>query len=247
MGTKIEDDFVLIRSLLKKSMKANRLTYAHLATALKLSESGVKKIFRGKDLSLKKILRICEVLNISLADLLSEQGGSEFEDITFSEDQQKYFLTNMPCFYFYWKLVYERLPLDKVEASLALNSKESFKFLRALDKLGLLQLGPEKKIKLPRLRRIRSIGRGPLVDRLYKDWGKNLVQSVAKTDPLPNEQFLIRYLKMLPETFSDMQRDLKTLETEYVTRAIREMQLYPEQVIIMRWLTASDTKSFIAD
>ena len=232
---------------LKSQLRARRISYARLAERLGMSESGVKKLFRSNDCSFQRLRSICEVLDISLADLMMHLDQSGFSQARFTEEQQAHFLTHPRHFDLYWKLAYERLPLQEAEAASALDSAQAFRALRQLDELGLLKLMPQGKLRLPKVRRITDFGEGPLIEKLYRDWALQLMEDVAKPRPGPDQQFVVRFFKLKRETYHQFLRAVRELETDLLKRAIREMNLETQDLIPMRWVSAADASSFVPD
>ena len=65
-------DPIVISLKIKKIMKAKKLKYSDLASHLEMSESGVKKLLSGKDLSMTKLSLIADFLELgSLLFLLA--------------------------------------------------------------------------------------------------------------------------------------------------------------------------------
>lgn len=110
---------------------------------------------------------------------------------------------------------------------------------------GLIKLRPGGQISLPAIKPIRWVGDGPLIRRLYRDWSIRLIEKLARPILGVNEYFLIRYLKMTPQTYQEFLSAQRSLEKEFVRRSIYEMQTHPERVQHVRWVSAIDDESFV--
>src|SRR5690606_29614801 len=55
---------------LKRRMQDQRLTYANLEKALKLSESSVKRMFAKRSMSLQRLEDICNLLRLEISDIV---------------------------------------------------------------------------------------------------------------------------------------------------------------------------------
>ena len=150
---------------IKKLLKARGMTYSSLAKELGMSESGVKKFFSAKDCSLQRADSICNVLGVSLLDLLLELDQSGFSKVQFTRKQQALFLDQPDHFKLFWKLAFERITVSEAGSAMNLSSKEMFRMLRAIDRTGLIKLLPGGKIKIPKLRRVTHFGDGPLIEK----------------------------------------------------------------------------------
>lgn len=245
---KAGNEFKLLCNSIKRALKQQKISYRELAVRIGMSESGLKKILGGTDASFQRLAQIADALGLTLADLMTENDKGHLEDVTFTEVQEQFLVKNIDYFKFYWKLVYERMSVEEIEKTYGLSSKDSFRYLKKLDELGMIVLGPQKRLKLPPLARIRWAGGGPLVERLYQEWGAAAVREVGR--PLDrlggNELFIIRYFKLQENSYKEFIRAQRDLEAEFVKRAIREMALNMPKMKLVRWVTAIDDKSFVS-
>lgn len=241
------NEFKALCAAIKRILKQKKITYRDLARNIGISESGLKKILGGDDASFGRLVQIADSLDLSLADLLGEQASGSFEDVAFTPEQEKFFLKNMSHFFLYWLLVYERVEQDEAARRLVLTAKELRQFLGKLDDLGLLRLSTNGKVILPKVARIRWVGEGPFVEKLYQDWAVNTVRDLAHPASRLNsrELFIIRYFKLREESYEEFLRAQRNLEVEFVRKSIREMNLNLPKMKMVRWVTAIDDRSFV--
>ena len=227
----------------RAEMKKKNLRYADLAKKIRMSESGLKKIFSSSDVSFSRLFDIGNALGVSLSQFFAEY-DSEFVDIEFSQKQQEYF-TQFPIgFEVFWKLVYERLEISEVLASTKIIEKDLFKILRQLDKLDLISLLPENRIQIPDVKPVNWKGDNDFLKGIYKDWALRFIKRLAKPKSDPDELFLFRYMKMKESTYQEMIQTIKKIEHEFLMRAIREMQSGHSDLKHVRFLSAVDKRSF---
>lgn len=236
------NEYELSVAKLKRALKEQKISYKELAAGIGLSESGIKKILGAKDGSFQRLVQIASYAGLRLFDLI-EESDADVINVKFSEKQELFFLANPRAFEVFWRLVYERESLETIE--LQLGKKESFKILRQLDSLGLIQLLPEGRVRVPTIRPIRWSGNGPFVRKLYRDWSRKMVDELARPGLEPGSIFLFRYIKMMPETYEDFLRALRGIENEFMAKGIREMQAGKKELHHVRWMTAADRKSFV--
>lgn len=227
---------------LKAVLKAKQITYKELAQAVKLSESGLKKIFAAQDGSFQRLAQISRYIGISLSELIEE---NKTVDVGFSQKQQTEFLKEPLLFQVYWMLVYERRKVDSIQDELKLNKTEAFRILRRLDILDLIKLLPGDRLRIPSVKAVRWTGDGEFIRKMYREWSRNLVSDVAKVHSEPEELFIIRYFQMTPKTYTELLAAQKALEAEFIRRGIQEMRTRPPGLVHVRWLVAADTRSFI--
>jgi DNA-binding Xre family transcriptional regulator len=236
-----------IQEVLKRIAKARGLKYRDLALMMKMSESGVKKLFRASDLSFSRIKKLCQVLEVNLNDVLEESKSGELLDAEFSLSQEKFFFKNLDYFYFYWKLVVERTPLDKIIKSFSLSSLQVTRYLTKLDQFGIIELHPENRVVLPRRKSKKWVGHGPLTKHVQRDWGLKLWQEASTHDlkRITQSKAIIRQLKLTRSSYQDLLDAFEELESEFLKRSTREQNLSKEELLKVKLMMGSTEGSFV--
>jgi hypothetical protein len=239
----------IILKELKDHMKRQKLTYKHLALRMRLSESGLKKVFMASDCSLGKIEKICQALGLSITDLVKNAEDKNLNNIEFSRQHENFFKNKEKAWPLYWLLVYERRSISMIKKLLNLTDKESNALLFQLDKHNLIVLKPGGQIQIPNIAGIEWVGRSEFILGLYEKWGTDLfyqgLADLRKQNTL-SSQFLIRYLQMSEETFAELTKELKLLERRIVNKSISEMRLKNKKLVHLRWISVMDQKSWIS-
>src|SRR5215470_10401320 len=57
---------------LKRTLKARKITYGHLARSLQMSEASVKRMFSRNHFTLERLERVCELAKTTLSELARE-------------------------------------------------------------------------------------------------------------------------------------------------------------------------------
>ncbi len=239
-------EYSLAVGSLKVALKRQGLTYQDLARRIGLSESGVKKIFSARDGSFQRIAQICKELGLTMSEVLAGEEES-MRAFSYSLEQQEYMIAHPSALKLYWALVYERQSLEDTLKFMGLSAKTAFPFLRKLDQLKLLELLPGDKVRVPAIQQIRWVGDGPLIRKLYQEWGARFLRSVATPEQRPNEQFIIRYFRASSQTTVELMAALRDLEKEFVRRAIRDMRTEDPSLVHLRWMSAVDNKSYLEE
>ncbi len=229
--------------LLKLVLKQKKMTLKTLAAKIQMSESGLKKLFLGKDIGLLRLYEICAALEISLDDLFRAEADDRYFLVKFPEEVQRFFMKNFIYFQFYWLLVYERYPIDQVQKKLKISNELRLKVLFKLNSFEMIELMPGNRIKIPDPTRIRWANEGPLVKYLYREWTAKLIREVLQNENSSNF-FQFRYLQMTEETHQELLQKMKSLEDEFVKRGIREMKMMPKELVPCRWLMVADSATF---
>ncbi len=133
---------------IKKDLKSKGITYKDIAKYLKMSEAGVKKLFSKDDISFNKIKSLCEILQISPNQLLSEVEDSETETHIFTDKQVKFFLSHEHYFHFFMKLAYEQKSPKFIQAEYKLSTKSLNTYLKKLEELGLVKRHPLDRMQI---------------------------------------------------------------------------------------------------
>ena len=132
---------------LKVELKRQGVTYKSLSAKLEVSESTVKHMFSTGNFSLKRLDSICELLDSDLNALL-ELSDSIEDKLTVLDIQQeqalvenKKLLVVAYCLVNHWTVeeIIERYDIDQLEA---------ITLLAKLDKMRLIELLPNNKVRL---------------------------------------------------------------------------------------------------
>lgn len=237
-------EYQLVIKNLKKILKDLKFSYKDIAVEIGLSESGVKKIFLAQDGSFQRISQICNLVGVSLLELLED---SRTFEVNFNKKQQDEFIKDSILFRIYWALVYERKTLDFVQQDLNLDKKDTFRRLRKLDSLHLLKLLPHDRLQLPSIQAVRWSGTGEFMDKIYRESSRHLLESVAKTRTEPDEVFRLRYLPMTEKTYSEFQSALSSLDDEFTRRSIHELRTKASETKPVRWMTVADNRRYFSN
>ena len=129
-------------TVVKLELKKNKITYKQVAARLKITEAGVKKLFNKDDIGLKKLEVICDVLNMSLLEILKIAENENVDAVKFNELQVNYFLTKPHFFHFFMKLAYEQKSPRVIQDEFKLSAKSLMLYLKKLEELDLIKCHP---------------------------------------------------------------------------------------------------------
>ncbi|MEM9103720.1 MAG: helix-turn-helix domain-containing protein [Pseudomonadota bacterium] len=137
---------LLIRTL-KQCLKENGLTYADIAKALALSETSVKRLFAEESLSLKRLDKICAMLNLEITDLARRAEKNQTLIHQLSEEQEKQLTKNPKLLLIAYHLLHN-LTYDEILSLYAIDEHEGIRLLAQLDKLKFIQCLPGNRVKV---------------------------------------------------------------------------------------------------
>lgn len=154
-----------IKNTLKTLLKKKKQTYTDLANHLNCSEPTVKRILGAEELTLSRLLQICDFLNVTLAEIesLIQKGGREEFRLT---DKQQMFLVQNKSHFAYLMEVYQGLSTEQIAEKHKLTAKSTQKYLINLEKHDLIKVNKNKVT--PFNKAFPSLNNGPLGIAFYK-------------------------------------------------------------------------------
>jgi Cro/C1-type HTH DNA-binding domain len=132
---------------LKRALRHAGLTYAQLAPHLQLSEASIKRLFSQGRFSLEQLLRVCEVLGIDLAEL-ARNSRSRAEAVRELESRQERALADHPPLLVLFHLLMAGWTVPDIAHEYQLRGTECTQLLAQLDRLKLIELLPNDRVKL---------------------------------------------------------------------------------------------------
>jgi hypothetical protein len=206
-----------ILTVIKRQLKLRGLTYRDAATALKLSEPSVKRLFAYGRITLDRLLVLCDLLQLSLAELTDEAGHALPRLSGLSAAQEKELaddtrlLLVAVCVLNHWS------PASIVRRY-AIDENECLRLLLRLDRIGLIDLLPGNRVRLNVARDFDWLPDGP-IRRLFREYGQDDFLAGGFTGETESFAFvhgmltpaaaaqLKGHLRRLRHTFDDLHRD----------------------------------------
>jgi len=134
-------------TVLKKELKAARMTYADLAAKLGMAESSVKRMLAKGDMPLSRIDAICRALKLDFADLARRIADTQplLAELTEAQEKavvaDKKLLLTAICVLSQWTL-------EQITSSYRLSEAECIKYLAQLDRIGIIELKPLNRYRV---------------------------------------------------------------------------------------------------
>jgi len=136
-------------STLKRCLKIKGLTYSDLALEMNLSESTVKRLFSSNKLSMQRFERICQVLELSIYDI-SKMARSEIDGEVsnlLTNEQEQVLADNLDLLIGF-HLLLNGWGFDEILEAFKWTKPELIKIFATLDKLKLVSLLPDNRVKV---------------------------------------------------------------------------------------------------
>ena len=146
---------------LKARLRAAGITYADLAGRLRLSEAAVKRMFSKGAMTLARVEQVCEVLGADLGDL-SQDLRAQREPLGELDLRQEEELVRDPKLMLALYLVLNRWRDEDVLSQYKIERVQWDACLIRLARMGLIDLGPNNRVRLRTTRNFRWRPDGPI-------------------------------------------------------------------------------------
>ncbi len=137
----------LLIDTLQFLLKQQKTTYADLARALKLSESSIKRLFSRGDMPLSRLQQICEFLELDISEL-ALLAIEQQRNVSCLSHKQEIALTENPKILLLAYLLTVGWSVDEILESYRYTEAEVIGMLAKLDKMKLIDLLPNNRIRL---------------------------------------------------------------------------------------------------
>lgn len=147
--------------VLKKSLKAHGVTYADIATQLNLSEASVKRMFARRHFTLARLESICAMAELDFTGLihLMDEERQKISNLTMEQEEE---LVSDLKFLLVAICVQSNWTFNEMIDYFKITGPECIGYLVRLDRLGLIQLLPNNRIRQMVAKNFRWLPRGPI-------------------------------------------------------------------------------------
>lgn len=146
---------------LKRLLKVQGRTYADVAQHLGLSEASVKRQFSRQSISLHTLESLCDLLQIELLELAQAAANDPPQLRRLSEAQEAQ-LVSEPTLTLVAVCVLNHWPPQRIVATYLISEAECVRHLLTLDRLGMIRLLPENRVRLLIARDFAWLPGGPI-------------------------------------------------------------------------------------
>lgn len=136
----------LIKTL-KTALKAHGKTYADVAVELNLTEASVKRLFSKQSFSLDRLDKVCHMLDMEITDLvqLMNEQQQRLQQLTVEQEQD---ITADVTLTLVAVCVLNKWTMENILAYFRISETECIRHLARLDRLKVIELLPNNRIKL---------------------------------------------------------------------------------------------------
>jgi hypothetical protein len=163
----------LLIDTLKVALRRRGLTYVDVGRRLGLSESSVKRVFAQKNLDLERLEQICGLMGLEIADLFELAHEAEKRATELTEAQERELVSD-PKVLLVAVLALDHWSAARILETYRLSEAELVKTLTRLDRMRIIDLMPDNRIKVRLARNFAWRKAGPIQryfeERLQQDF-----------------------------------------------------------------------------
>ncbi len=213
MGYSTETDSLI--QTLKKEFRRQGLTYKEIAHKLCLSEATIKRIFSERNVTLKRLEKLCQIAQIDIAELLKlAEKESAYSD-HLSLQQEKTIIEDLRlvlilvCIINHWQF-------NEILEKYIFTETELFQLFAKLDKLNIIELLPANRYRLKLSRNFSWQAGGPI----QKFFLGSILQEYLKPNVDDDSSHLKFIWGMLtPESTTELKRRIQRIVEDFIKMA----------------------------
>jgi len=199
-------------STLKEVLKQQKITYADIARELDMSEANIKRQFAAGRFTLERIEAICRIMKMELSDLflLFETSRKRITQLTLEQEKE---LVKDVSLLLVAVSVRNHLGFSDLVKYFHFSEAECIQFLAKLDRLKIIDLLPNNRIKLRIAEDFRWLPDGPIEQFFEKKLQQPFLKSRFKAD---NAERLFLFGMLSDTSMQLLISKMQTLEKEFV-------------------------------
>lgn len=199
---------------LKQLLKRHNKTYADVATCLNLSEASVKRLFSEQNISLHRLDSICHLMDLEISDLVREMQQTQQQPISeLSHEQEKNIADDLSLLLITVSVL-NRWSLEDILTYYNFTEAQCIRYLIHLDRLRIIELQPNNRIKLLVAPNFKWRSDGPIMQLFLE----KIESEFFKTNFKKSSEQLIVLNGMLSKTSNELfQRKMRQLGHEFDT------------------------------
>jgi len=155
-----------IKSIFKDLLKKKNITYEEVAQQLDCSLPTVNRILGPEEITLTRLLELCEILDLPFSDLAVMTKEDLQSENRFTEEQEAFLAKNGHFLSYFMKLLNQETP-KQIAEEYGLNQRSTDKYLIALENKGLIKVTHKNKVR-PVFQSMPALGKGPLGKTYYE-------------------------------------------------------------------------------
>src|SRR5208282_5109302 len=140
-------DISQLTEALKKFLKSRGMTYGALAKRLNISEASVKRMFSTGTFTLRRLGKICDILELDFFDLAKLANNKITMESRLTTTQEEALAANRQLLLIFHLLLNE-WNIDEITSRYQMSKRHVLRDMRELHKLKLIELSPLNEVRL---------------------------------------------------------------------------------------------------
>jgi transcriptional regulator with XRE-family HTH domain len=210
---------------LRSALRQRGMTYRQLARAIKVSEPTVKRDFSRGNFSLNRLDRICDALQLSLADLVESTAGA-MPLLSCLTDAQERALVRNPELLVVTYLVVNDWKWNDITATFQLDDNRLISVLLRLDEIGIVQYRPPRRIRKLTARNFSWRKDGPIHGFFLNRVAPEFLRSAFDA---PSDELRFIGGLLSPSSLAQMKASVERLALEFDELSRRDARLSIDQ------------------
>ena len=210
---------------LKKELRAQGKTYQDVARLLSLSEASVKRLFAEESLTLQRLEAICHLLGMEMSDLMQKMTSEQRRISQLSEAQEREIASDL-ILMLITICVINGFGFEDIIRRYAIKDTECVRKLAALDRLKVIELLPNNRIKLLISSNFSWLPDGPIQKFFREKVEQEFFSSTFSKD---NERLIVLNGLLSKAGNAEFQRKMQRLASEFTELVQSDFSLPLEQ------------------
>jgi transcriptional regulator with XRE-family HTH domain len=201
----------LLIEIVKKQLKAQGKTYSDVASALDLSEASVKRLFAEQNFTLQRLEAIGELLGYDLTELLQLVANQQRQLTRLSVEQEQEIASDIALLLITVSVMNGYSFNDLVD-EYTLTEAECIRKLAKLDRLKIIELLPNNRIKLLIAPNFKWLPRGPIQQFFQQKIQQDFFKSSFDKD---SDSLSVLNGLLSPASIHELHQRLQRLTSEF--------------------------------
>lgn len=227
-----------IFDILKQSLKNQQKTYHDLAVGLGVSEVTIKRIFMERDCKWRRLVDICDFLNLSISEVLAEMDQRPEQKLYLSLAVEQA-MADDPNLYSVFILLREKMSLAEIAAQYNISENQLFKYAYKLEKLRIVEVHPGNEIRFLVKGILHLREQGPL-QKLIWDVHLQFVRDCFQRREEQHQQVIYVSRRASMDSFEKLQDDIELVLQQFKQSSRRDRLMLPaEKLHLTKWVSCN--------
>ncbi|NOR79977.1 MAG: helix-turn-helix domain-containing protein [Methyloprofundus sp.] len=197
---------------LKRTLKAQGLSYDDVAKELDLSEASVKRLFSHSSFSLARLDKVCQMMGMEISDLVTQMQRYSHAMVSELSLQQEQEIASDTGLLLVTVCILNRWTLAQLIEHYHLSEHQCIHYLAVLDRLQLIDLLANNRIKLRVAANFKWIDNGPIQQFFQQKLASDFFSTTFNQQ---HEQLIVINGMLSAEAMAVFHRKLTQLAREF--------------------------------